>query len=202
MQIADAKAIMNEFHVPIHIRKHCEAVANVAQQIAKGYIQKGQDLNVENLVSACLLHDLFRIVDISEESYKKLCKNAEEYDKNTWDITRMRYKGKTHSEIAYEFLEEKGEEELANLIKKHYFVAIIDPNDKAFTLEEKILTYADKRVLHENIVSLKERFEDGAKRYNKENEDSNQQKAIYNAYFDLEKELFDPIDLKPEDIKE
>jgi len=200
MLIAEAKALHNEFHIPSHILKHCELVSGIAKQIGEKYIQKGNNVNLDNLIIAGLVHDLFRVIDISEENYADLCKNAEEYDTNTWDLMRMRYKGKTHSKAAFDFFTQKGEEELANIIKKHYFKAILDTEDAPTTLEEKILTYADKRVMHDKIVSLKERVEDGQKRHGSIDDDSQKIGQIYNAYYALEKELLEPIGMKPEEV--
>lgn len=191
-----------ENHLPDHIVRHSEKVCSVVKFLCEKYMEKGFNIDLENLISASLLHDLFRIADISEESYQKLRSEAVKYDQVTWDSIRQRYKGKSHAEAAYEFLMRKGEEKLALIIKKHYFHAIVDPKDKPATLEEKILSYADKRVMHDKIVSLKERFEEGSKRHNPNNENIEEAEKIHNAYFALEKELLDPIGLKPEDIKE
>ena len=47
-------------------------------------------------------------------------------------------------------------------IRKHAYKAVIsdDPDMRPLTREEKIVTYADKRVAHNKIVSLEERFEE------------------------------------------
>lgn len=202
MLVPEAKSIIMEHHLPDHIVKHCENVYKIAKLIGEKYQAKGESIDLENLLSAALLHDLFRIADIPEEGYKKLWNKAEKYDQITWDSIRKRYKGKNHSEAAYDFLMHKGEEKVASMIKKHYFKAIIDPINKPSTLEEKILTYADKRVLHDKIVPMSERFEDGNKRHSSKEENMDELNKIYDAYYALEKELLDPIGLKPEDIKE
>ena len=66
------------------------------------------------------------------------------------------------------------------------------------------MNYADKRVKHTEIVSLKERFEDGHKRYshrypemglNKERTD-----MIDNKFFEIETEIFNNLDFKPDEL--
>jgi len=106
-----------------------------------------------------------------------------------------------HHIVAYKMLMSINEPVIAMMIKKHSFDGIVDVNNQPFTLEEKIMTYADKRVLHENIVSMKRRFEDGKIRYNPNNKNPELEQKIYNAYFQLEKELFASLDIRPEDIK-
>ncbi len=202
MLIPEAKSIVMEHHLPDHIIRHCEKVRKIVQLIGEKYAEKGVKIDLENLISAALLHDLFRIADIPDESYQNLHAAAVKYDQVTWDSIRNRYKGKTHAQAAYDFFMLKGEEKLALMIKKHYFFAILDPIDKPTTLEEKILSYADKRVMHDKIVSLKERFEEGSQRHNPNHENMDGIQKIYDAYYSLEKELLEPINLKPEDIKE
>jgi hypothetical protein len=202
MLVAEAKSIVMEHHLPDHIIRHCEKVYKIAKQIGEKYAEKGQKIDLENLKAAALLHDLFRIADIPDKSYEELHTVADKYDQVTWDSLRIRYKGKTHAEAAYEFFMNKGEEKLALMIKKHYFYAILDPTDKPSSLEEKILSYADKRVMHDKIVSLKERFEEGSKRHNPNQKNRDEIQKIHNAYYALEKELLEPINLKPSDIKE
>jgi len=171
--------LYKEYQTPEHVVAHCKKVAYVASQIAEEYMKKGIPVDCESLNSACLLHDLLRIIDFNAggkyaEMQKKLY---------------AAYPGMDHSMAAYTLLSEMGEPIIAEIIKKHAFDGIMIKENHPFTLEEKIMTYADKRVLHENIVSLKERFEDGKKRYNPNNENPEHDDKAYNAYFALEEEL-------------
>ena len=125
-------------------------------------------IDFDLVVSAALLHDIVKFVDVKNESF-------------------------SHSKGASELFNALGYEKIAKIIEKHDFEGV----DKLKTLEEKIVNYADKRVLHDKIVTLDVRFEDGAKRYNIQNTDE----ALYKPFYALEKELFEPIDIGPEDIK-
>ena len=171
--------LYKQYQTPAHVIEHCKKVAFVADKIAAEYERKGIDVDSDAIYFAALLHDLLRAIDFPSNK------------KNT-DVD--------HSWAAYNLLNEMGESKIANMIKKHAFGAIVDEDNKPFTLEEKILNYADKRVLHDRIVSLKERFEDGKKRYNPKNLQTERQQKIHDTYFDLEKELFAPIDINSEDI--
>ena len=70
-----------------------------------------------------------------------------------------------HVVAGEKLLKNIGFPEVAKVAKKHSLYEIekevIQPN----TIEEKILFYADKRVIGNKIVSLEERFEDLKKRY-------------------------------------
>lgn len=196
------KQILDEFMVPSHIRDHSYKVAKIAKKIASEYIKTGKKIDLDVLNNACLLHDLFKIVDLSESSYKSLCKSANGQTIEIWGKLRAKFKGIPHWEAAYQYLIKIGYAKEAVLIKKHYFTAVCNELDKPKSLEEKILTYADKRVMHDKIVSMQDRFKDGSRRYNNNGMSPEQEKKIHDEYFILEKELFTPINLKPEDIKE
>jgi len=55
--------------------------------------------------------------------------------------------------------------QLAQVVRKHRYTAISHQKDKPVTWEEKLVYYADKRVMHDRIVSLKKRLEEAHKRY-------------------------------------
>lgn len=193
-----ALKLLNEFRTPKHIIKHCELVGRVGKKIAEEYVKKGINVDMESVFIACLLHDSLRIVDIFDNNYKEFAKTQNKEDTKVWDKLREKYKNIEHPEAIYQVLSKKGYEKIALMIRKHGFEDIIDNPPR--TLEEKIVTYADKRVLHTSIVSMKERFEDGHKRYNSVGILSEREQEIHKAYFHLEKELFNAIDLEPEDI--
>ncbi len=186
----EVEKLYEKYHTPLHVVEHCRKVAYVADKIAAEYEKKGIKIDGKGINLACLLHDLARIIDFNAgESYAEAQKELKEL-----------YPKMDHSTAAYRILSDAGEDKIAKMIKKHAFEGIFIDENKPFTLEEKIVTYADKRVLHDKIVSLKERFEDGKKRYNPDNLNEEKEKKIYEAYFALEKELFDGLSIKPEDI--
>jgi putative nucleotidyltransferase with HDIG domain len=198
MDIKKVNELYKKYRTPAHIIKHCKQVAKVAEKIGRSYLKKGIDIDLDSLIYAALLHDLMRIIDINEIHYKKLCDDyirkygnarAKNQYIDIWNHLRKKYKGTIHCEAAYKVLHELGEEKIALMIKKHRFDAIIDKSLYPFTLEEEILTYADKRVLHTKIVSLKKRFEDGILRYNPQRLNVKREQKIHEAYFKLEKKL-------------
>lgn len=56
--------------------------------------------------------------------------------------------------------------EVGEVAKKHSLYNIENEDVQPKTIEEKIVFYADKRIMGTKVVSLKERFEDIKKRYN------------------------------------
>lgn len=185
------RKLYERFHTPDHVIHHCLVVTRVADTIAQWLEQKKYTIDRDSIHYACKLHDMVRVIDFHDspqyESFRRRL--------------QKQYPGMNHGEAAAYVLEfEERESTIALMVKKHAFDAIIKPQYQPFSLEEKIVTYADKRVLHANVVTLRERFEDGRKRYNPHNTGRTKQQMIYDAYYALEKELFEPLEKTPESI--
>ncbi len=196
MDTTEIQKLYQLYRTPDHIKKHCEKVALVAGEIAESIKRSGTCVDVDSVIHAGLLHDMLRVLDINADHYKALCDNASKEDIAVWNALKKQFVGMEHPYATYRLLMSWGEEKVASIVRKHQFESILSPEELPFTLEEKIMTYADKRVLHTKIVSLKERFEDGARRYH---EGAEAQK-IYNKYFELEKELFALLSFVPESL--
>lgn len=188
---------------PLHIREHCKAVASVAMQIADGYIKKDEVVNKELLYSAAMLHDLHRICDIKELNKSGFKEEVTDEMWSKWMEFREKYPNMHHSEITFKVLSDMSYTDTAEVIRLHMSKDIILEPKSYDTLEKKIMYYSDKRVKHREVVDLKERFRDGFERYGKFDSPEGQKlfDQVEKATFELEKELFDGIGIKPEEIK-
>ena len=157
-------SLLDEYNVPANIRKHTEQVTKVAVFIARHLNEKGIRVNTELVERAALLHDLLKPIEF--EDFTDFSFGVKFTIKEIEFFSRLqdRFNGMRHEAAAYELFKDKYPE-MALAIKKHGYREILEPGLQPFSWEEKILTYADKRVAHENIVTLKERFEEGHKRY-------------------------------------
>mgnify|MGYP001592569718 CR=1 FL=1 len=99
-------------------------------------------------------------------------------------------------------LNDLGEKKLAVIIRKHSTETIITIRGELKTWEEKLLYYADKRVKHDQVVSLKNRLADLRKRYNRDKNPRPDEPLIEKAIYKLEKELCKKAGVNPEDISE
>lgn len=61
--IEECRNLWNKYDTPLHIRKHCMAVAFVAHAIASELNSKGFQLDLELIMAAGLTHDLVRLTD-------------------------------------------------------------------------------------------------------------------------------------------
>lgn len=70
-----------------------------------------------------------------------------------------------HEKAGFNLLVKHGYREVAEVILTHPLHYILDRKNRPKTIEQKILHYADKRVMHHKVVPVKERLADLRKRY-------------------------------------
>jgi len=198
-------ALLTEYHVPPHIVSHSKVVAKLAAFLAQRLNENGAAVNVALLEGACLLHDLLRVHDFKESDYSKFERDLPEEDKAKWQKLRAKYKANSHEDAAHDILKEQYPA-LALTIKRHRYMALLDEKEKPDSWEEKLLYYADKRVMHDKIVPLKDRLAEGHKR-NAYQHGSPEQGKINTSkvdplIYEMEKEIFEKIALDPLEVTE
>ncbi len=167
-----ARELLDRFGVPEHIRAHCEKVARVALFLGEALNRSGESLRLDLLAAAGLLHDLTK-----HESL----------------VT-----GENHALTAANRLYELGYPEVAAIVKEHIF---LKPRPPSSPIDEaEVIYYADKRVMHDRIVSLKERFADLLARYGKTEESRQRIKVQEEASLKLERRIFSRLPFGPEEV--
>ena len=197
--------IIKANHVPPHIVNHSVAVAKLALFLAQKLKEKGEAVDLDLVQSASLLHDIAKICDFKKLDYSRFRCPVSAENKEKWRQLRTKYKGIPHEHAAYDILKEKYPA-LALAVKKHRYVDILDKKEKPDTWEEKLVYYADKRVMHDKIVPLEKRLTEGHKRNALFDESQAQKQAVIAEVdpliYKLEKEIFGRIGLNPLDITE
>ncbi|RKY12620.1 MAG: hypothetical protein DRP65_00755 [Planctomycetota bacterium] len=200
---AECFELIKQYHVPLHIVKHCQIVSRLGVFLAQKLKEKGIKVNVDQVDRACLLHDIARICDIKESDYGSFTRNVSEEDKAKWNQIRQKYYKLGHEDAAYEILKEKYPI-LALIIKKHRYMTMLSETKRPKSWEEKLVYYADMRVMHDKIVSLKVRLEDGHKRntrrYETNSNNNVNRNKVDSLIYQLEKEIFEKIGLEPTEI--
>lgn len=157
----DSAALIEEFHVPKHVRRHCAQVAKLAVEIALGMQKNGVDVKIELPSNAALVHDLLRVVDFKTFEPHTWPDAVTQEEVDFWKKLRQAHRGRHHADVAADILQNRGFQAEAIIVREHRYLQI----DRGFSsLESKIVYYADKRVKHDQIVSLGERLEDGRMR--------------------------------------
>jgi len=197
------KNLLKKFSVPPHIMAHMEKVAMVAGWIAEKLIVRGYKVKPVVLRQACLLHDLLKVCEIRKFE-GAMMKNATPEDLSAWKKVASLYSKEGHIDSAVRILSGMGEDGLAQIILKHRFESLIDadPSARPSSWEEKLLYYADKRVKHDKIVTIRDRLEDGRKRYFGGMKIPKNNSATEKAVYAIEKEICDAAGINPGQINE
>lgn len=193
MNNRDIHNLYEEFHTPRHVRAHCAQVTHVADFIGKKMSEKGITVDLGKLRAAALLHDAVRVVDFREWPPESFAATVE--DMTAWNELRDAYHGMDHAAAMADILRKRGYADLAQIIGEHNFTQILKKEGFS-SIESEILYYADKRVRHDEIVSLEKRLEEGARRHGKEPNIEAEQKL-----FALEKDLCARAGITPEEIQ-
>lgn len=182
---ADIDEWRRDVLLPAHIGRHCDAVGAFAERCALVLAERGVIARPGTLRTAGRLHDLLRFIDIRAGT-TNVAFDVTDEQLARWEEVKADYAGMQHEEACTVFLEQKGYLELARIILTHGMR--VRPGESA-TIEQKLLYYADKRVMEDRVVSLDERFDDFANRYGK-GEKSPEALVWEEATRVIERELF------------
>jgi len=164
---------MTESRMLQNIVEHSVEVARVALFLSRALNGKGQTINLELVEAASLLHDLT----------KTECLVTQE----------------DHAKTGCVLLTAMGYERVAEVVGDHIVLSRAIP--PLGVSEEEVVNYADKRVQHDKIVSLDERFRDLMERYGKGNRVSSQWKRLMEATFEVEAKIFSILGADPDDLE-
>jgi putative nucleotidyltransferase with HDIG domain len=152
-----------------NIKAHSLAVGHVAVTIARALNEQGASYNEAEIEAAALLHDITK--------------------------TRSLKTGENHSLTGAAAVFELGYHGVAELIRQH--VTPVTGIHEVTAAE--IVSYADKRVLHDRVVSLRERFGYLKTRYGKSPEDMRRIDAALQRTNEIEQRIASAL---PEGIPE
>jgi uncharacterized protein len=165
-------ALMEHVGMPAHIQKHSIVVAEVAVYLACLLNRNSIRLNLPLIEASALLHDLGK-----NESLKT---------------------GARHEEVGARMLRERGYFLLAPIVQEH---VSMDPERLSGPISESLLVnYADKRVKHDEIVTIEERFQDLRERYGRTEEHKAAFLHRLQLYLILEKRIFGHLSVAPTDV--
>jgi hypothetical protein len=156
---------------------------------------KPQPVGVEGRVKT--IHDVVRVVD-----FKHFPEDlGTEEDRRIWRELRDRFLGRHHADAAAQILRERGQDFLADCVVCHQYSSI-DSSKPPDTWEAKLLYYADKRVAHDEVVSLRERLDEGRQRHYPGLSMTSKELEREQAVFDLEREIFSNLSFTPDSLSQ
>jgi len=163
---------MKKMKMMSHIVAHSHQVYRVSTFLVDQLTPTGVSLNRELVRAAALLHDITK--------------------------TRSFETKENHALTGAQFISDLGYPEVGFIVRQHvkldhYFVS-------KHLSEAEIVNYADKRVLHDNIVSLKERMNYIATKYGKEKESREYIYFLWDKTVQLENRLFKYLSFTPAEL--
>lgn len=194
--------IYTEYKIPPNLQRHMLWVAAVATIICDNF---DESLPKEDIVTACLLHDMGNIVKYDMSVFPDLLEPAgAEYWKKVQEEFIEKY-GKDDHQANIKIVKELGlPSNIIQLVDKVDF-PLWCSNSIDNNMSNKIMIYSDSRVSPHGIVSYEERMEEGRKRYQgrKDNnlKEEERQKFVVCGK-DIEKQIFAKCKIKPEDIND
>jgi uncharacterized protein len=104
-----------------------------------------------------------------------------------------------HAHTGSQLLKEMGYERVGEVVAEH--VVLLNKRDRSSVSEEEVVNYADKRVQHDQIVSLEERFGDLMDRYGKSRKDFGRLEQLKKTTFEIEAKIFSILGIDPSDLQ-
>ena len=127
--INECYSFMNQYHMLDHIKAHSVVVARIARMIAIGLQEVNPDISVSKTTAGALLHDIGKTPSLRS--------------------------GGNHAKIGEHICIENGFTEIAPIVAEHVILKNYHLSDAIS--EKEVVFYADKRVNHDKIVTLKDR---------------------------------------------
>jgi len=165
-------ALLQAYKVPEHIIQHSRVVHRVALHLCQELNHQGEKLDQAVVEAGSLLHDIAKMEGI--------------------------HTGENHSQAGAILLKRLGYPEVAEIVRQH--VVLDDGTPPNQITEAAMVHYADKRVQHTSVVSLKERFQDLKERYGKNPAALSWLEALEKKSLALEKRIFEKLSIKPESL--
>ena len=165
--------LMDQFGMLENIISHSMEVAKVALFLAAELNIKGQRIDYALVEASSLLHDIT----------KTECLKTRE----------------DHAVTGAQLLKKMGYERVGEVVAEH--IQLSTRKDPLWVSEEELVNYADKRVQHDRIVSLKERFSDLKARYGKGKWTLNQLERLEKSTFEIENKIFSILDMDPDNLR-
>lgn len=166
-------SLMSKSGVLENIVSHSVEVAKVALFIAIELKKRGRAIDLGLVEAASLLHDLT----------KTECLKTKE----------------DHAQTGSQQLKRMGYERVGEVVAQHIWLA--SEGDPACVSEAEIVNYADKRVMHDRIVSLEERFSDLKTRYGMNQKAMDYLERLQKEISGIENKIFFILQIDPNEIQ-
>jgi uncharacterized protein len=161
--------LMRRARMPEHIQKHSFLVADVALFLSGHLNSHDIRLSMDVVQAGALLHDIAKAQSLAT--------------------------GERHETLGARMLHQAGYLLLSSMVQDHVSMDLIRLHGPI--TESILVNYADKRVKHDQVVTLKERFADLVQRYSKTKQQQAHLDKKYRIYLELEQKIFRHLKIEP-----
>jgi putative nucleotidyltransferase with HDIG domain len=165
--------LMTTYRMLPNIREHSERVRDVALMVAGHLTAAGVALDLGLIEAGALLHDIAK--------------------------TATLHNGGEHARLGAQWLIDLGYPAVAEIVREHVWLSR-SPSEPGPLREAEMVNYADKRVLHNQVVTLPRRFADLRSRYGRTPEISQRILSNEKRSLILEQKIFARLTISPDDI--
>jgi len=166
-------SLMMRYGMLENIVSHSLEVAKVALFLSVELNKKGQKIDLDLVEAGSLLHDLT----------KTECLKTKD----------------DHARTGGQVLKGMGYERVGDIVAQHIWLG--KEGDPSCVTEEEIVNYADKRVMHDRIVSLGERFSDLKARYGLNPKAMDYLERLQTEIYGIENKIFFILQFDPNDLR-
>jgi uncharacterized protein len=168
-------ALMEQYGMLPNIKEHSLQVARIAVCLGNNLIGKFPDLNLDLVEAGALLHDIAKTETIRNRG--------------------------NHAQLGETMVREMGYKAVAPIVAQH--VVLEDAYFQNGWVDEVVLVhYADKRVRHDEVVDLEERFEYLVETYGRSQEAVERIEALYQDTLKIENTIFLHLSFPPQALRD
>jgi len=166
---AECLELLQRFDMPDHIRRHSLLVTEVALFLTRRLNGNSCRLDPELIEAAALLHDIGKFHSLQT--------------------------GENHAVLGAKMLDGIVNPAIAGIVGDHIS---LDASQVAGPITESLLVnYSDKRVRHDQVVSVEERYQDLIARYAKSPSHEQLLRRKLDLYVELERTIFSHLTITP-----
>jgi len=164
--------LLEKYSTPRHIILHSIRVWQVGKILGEGLLRRGHVVDMALLRASCLLHDIGKYPCIVEG-------------------------GGFHDLRGQQILGEEGFPSVGHIVVQHI---VLRGGENDPVAEEHVVYYADKRVVHDEVVSLDDRFDYLQRTYGRSPGAVLKVMEMKEEAVRVEREIFMLLDFSPDDI--
>ncbi len=161
---------LEQIQMAAHIRRHSALVAEVALLLGGLLNRNGSRLDMRLIQAGALLHDVGK--------------------------ERSLLTGEDHAALGAQMLDGMVHPKAAQIVREHIFLE--HSSLEAPITESVLVNYSDKRVMHDQIVTLETRYHDLISRYSKTPRHRDLMLEKLELYLELEKKIFSHLAISPQ----